>query len=389
MVNAERLAETFRFLAATGSVSRQEGALAADLRRRLEVLGAEIRVDDTAAKTGSDTGNLIAYLKGARHVPTLLLNAHMDTVQPGEGISVRFEDGVFTSDGKTILGADDKSAIAVILEALNVLKEKDIPHGPVEIVLTTCEEAGLAGARYLDFSRVTAPFGYTLDGSDTEGIIIQAPSANRFEIRVIGKDAHAGAHPEQGINAIHLAAKAMADLAIGRIDQETTCNIGWIEGGTATNVVPALVSLRGEARSHDEAKLQRVTTGILAAFERVIRADREGRSSGELPRLETRVERSYSGTRIPPEHPLVDLAQRAAQRLGRGMRTKISGGGSDANIFFERGIPLGILGTGMRDIHTVREYVRVDDMIRAAELLLEIIQLHSASCQGRDDLRQP
>lgn len=379
MVNAERLGETFRSLASTGSVSRQEGRIAADLRRRFEALGAEVQVDDTAAKTGSDTGNLIARLKGAPHVPALLLNAHLDTVQPGEGIAVKFEDGVFTSDGKTILGADDKSAIAVILETLNVLREKDIPHGPVEIVLTTCEEMGLAGARHLDFSQVTAPFGYTLDGSDTEGIIVQAPSANRFEIRIIGKDAHAGAHPEQGINAIHLAAKAMAELAIGRIDRETTCNIGRIEGGTATNVVPPLVTLHGEARSHDESKLQSVTAGIISAFERVITSEREGRSPDGLPRLETRVERSYSGTRIPAEHPLVSLAQRAAQKLGRGLRTKISGGGSDANIFFERGIPLGILGTGMREIHSVREYVRLADMIRAAELLLEIIQLHPAS----------
>jgi tripeptide aminopeptidase len=376
MVIAERLAETFRSLAATGSVSRREGALAADLRRRLEVLGAEVWVDDSAAKTGSDTGNLFARLRGANYGPALLLNAHMDTVQPGEGVSVQFEDGLFTSDGQTILGADDKSAIAVILEALNVLRERDIPHGPVEIVLTTCEEVGLAGARHLDFSRVTAPFGYTLDGSDTDGIIVQAPSANRFEIRVIGRDAHAGAHPEQGINAIHLAAKAMAELTIGRIDRETTCNIGRIEGGTATNVVPPLVILQGEARSHDETKLESVTSGILAAFERIVAAEREGRSPDGLPRLEARVERSYSATRIPVEHPLVDLAQRAAQGLGRNLRTKISGGGSDANIFFEKGIPLGILGTGMREIHTVREHVRLDDMIRATELLLEIIRLH-------------
>ena len=242
MLSAERLGETFRFLAETSSVSRREGALASELKRRLEILGAETFVDGAAIKTGSDTGNLIARLKGSHEVPPLLLNAHMDTVQPGEGISVLFKDGVFTSDGRTILGADDKSAIAVILEALSVLREDQIPHGPIEIVLTTCEEAGLTGAKNLDFNLFTAPYGYALDGSDTEGIIVQAPSANRFEIRLIGKDAHAGAHPEQGINAIHLAAKAMAGLTIGRIDIETTCNIGWIEGGVATNVVPPLVT---------------------------------------------------------------------------------------------------------------------------------------------------
>jgi tripeptide aminopeptidase len=378
MLSAERLAETFRFLAATSSVSRREGALASELKRRLEILGAETFVDAAAIKTGSDTGNLIARLKGSRVVPPLLLNAHIDTVQPGEGVSVLFKDGVFTSDGTTILGADDKSAIAVILETLSVLREDQIPHGPIEIVLTTCEEVGLAGAKNFDFSLVTAPYGYALDGSDTEGIIVQAPSANRFEIRLIGKDAHAGAHPEQGINAIHLAAKAMAGLTIGRIDIETTCNIGWIEGGVATNVVPPLVTLRGEARSHDEAKLQRVTAGIIEAFEQVVTEHRRLTGLDGLPRLETHVERSYCQTRIPVSHPLVSLAKQAAARRGRSLKIKISGGGSDANIFFEKGIPLGILGTGMREVHTTREFVRLDDMIRAAELLLEIIQLHSA-----------
>jgi tripeptide aminopeptidase len=378
MVNAERLAETFRSLAATGSVSRREAALAGDLRRRLEALGAEVSIDDTAPRTGSDTGNLIARLKGTCAVPALLLNAHMDTVQPGEGVSVRFADGVFTSDGRTILGADDKSSIAVILEALSVIRDKGLAHGPLEIVLTVCEEVGLNGAKHFDVGCLTAPYGYALDASDPEGIIVQAPSANEFEIQVIGKDAHAGAHPEKGINAIHLAAKAMAELTLGRIDQETTCNIGWIEGGLATNIIPPLVSLRGEVRSHDEEKLERVTAGILAAFERVAAAHREGQAMDGLPKVEARVERSYSRTRIPEDHPLVDLAKRAADRLGRGMRTKISGGGSDANVFFEKGIPLGILGTGMHEVHTTREFVALEDMVRATELLLEIIRLQAS-----------
>jgi tripeptide aminopeptidase len=341
------------------------------------MLGAETIFDSSGAATGSDTGNLIARLKGTRRAPALLLSAHMDTVQPGEGITVVLKDGVFTSDGTTILGADDKSAIAVILEALRVLKDDRTPHGPIEVVLTTCEETGLSGARNLDFSLISARYGYALDGTDTEGIIVQSPSANCFEIRLIGKDAHAGAHPEKGINAIHLAAKAMAGLSIGRIDMETTCNIGWIEGGVATNVVPPLVTLKGEARSHDEGKLERLTAGIVAAFDRVVAEHQHLTGQDGLPRLEARVKRTFLRTLIPDDHPVVARARQAAARLGRPMRTKKSGGGSDANIFFEKGIPLGILGTGMREIHTVREYVRLDDMVRAAELLLEIIHLHA------------
>jgi tripeptide aminopeptidase len=382
MLKEERLAETFRSLVAISSVSRCEGALALHLKDRFDQLGAETVFDGSAAFTGSDTGNLIARFAGTRNAPALLLSAHMDTVQPGEGIKALFKDGVFTSDGTTILGADDKSAIAVILEALSVLEEDRIAHGPIEVALTTCEETGLAGARNLDLKLITASYGYALDGSDTEGVIVQAPSANRFEIRLIGRDAHAGAHPEKGINAIHLAAKAMAGLTIGRIDRETTCNIGWIEGGIATNVVPPLVSLRGEARSHDEAKLERVTAGIVAAFERTVLEQRAREGADGLPRLEAQVRRSYSRTCIPEDHAVVTLARSAAAKLGRTIRAKISGGGSDANIFFEKGIPLGILGTGMREIHTVREYVRLEDMVRAAELVIEIIRQHSDCCKS-------
>jgi tripeptide aminopeptidase len=374
MLNPERLAETFRSLAMISSVSGREGAIALEIKRRFQRLGAETLFDSSADATGSETGNLVARLIGSREGPALVLNAHMDTVQPGEGIAVVFGDGMFTSDGRTILGADDKSAIAIILEALNVLKEDRIPHPPLEVVLTTCEETGLKGAKNFDFSLITAPYGYALDGSDTEGIVIQAPSANRFEIRLIGKDAHAGAHPEKGINAIHLAAKAMSELSIGRIDIETTCNIGWIEGGIATNVVPPLVTLRGEVRSHDPAKLKSVTDGIIAAFERVVAQHPKTGELDGLPKLEARLERSYSQTHIPEDHALVLRAKRAAASLGRCLKTKISGGGSDANIFFEKGIPLGILGTGMREVHTTREFVRLDDMVRATELLLEIIQ---------------
>jgi tripeptide aminopeptidase len=377
MPSPERLKETFRSLAALASVSRREGALAADLRRRLDALGAETFIDSAGSKIGSETGNLIARLRGNGTAAPLLLNAHLDTVQPGEGITVRFNDGVFTSDGTTILGADDKSAIAVLLEVLNVLQERGLPYGPLEMVFTVCEEVGLAGAKNLDFSLLSARYGYTLDGSDTEGIILQTPSANRFEIRIIGKDAHAGAHPERGINAIHLAAKAMAELTLGRLDTETTCNIGWIKGGHAVNIVPPLVILGGEVRSHDEAKLKQATACIIEAFERVVGGYSVLQAENDLPRVETFVDRSYARTCIPEDHPLVILAMQAAAKLGRSMKPKVSGGGSDANIFFEHGIPLGVLGTGMREVHSVREFVRLEDMIRAVELLVEIIRLQA------------
>ncbi len=376
MINRERLIDTFRFLVGIDSVSRQEGDIAEELKKILESMGAETVFDGAGKMTGSNTGNLIAKFKGNKKVPPLLLNAHMDTVEPGRGVVPVLRDGIFTSDGTTILGADDKSAIAVLLEVMMVLKEKKMACGPIEIVFTICEEIGLMGAKHLDMSLITAKYGYALDSTDTEGIITRAPSANKLEFKVHGRDAHAGAAPEKGINAIHLASKAIAGLELGRIDRETTCNIGIINGGIATNIIPNLVIVKGEVRSHDDEKLKRVTNDIISSFENTIE-NYGNKSSDGLPRVDIIVEDDFSRTNIPEDHPVVVLAQKAASNLGRKMTTKTTGGGADANVFFAKGIIAGVIGTGMRDMHTVRESVKVDDMVKSGELLLEIIRLHT------------
>lgn len=381
MVNKDRLAETFKFLAEIDSISKEEGTISREIKKILESMGAETWVDGAGDKIGGDTGNLIARFKGSRQAPPLLLNAHMDTVEPGRGVTAILSDDVFTSDGTTILGADDKSAIAILLEALKIIQENDLTHGPLELVFTVCEEIGLMGAKHLDLDLISAKFGYSLDATDTEGIVTRAPSANHLEFKVHGKDAHAGAAPEKGINAISLASKAIARLELGRIDHETTCNIGVIEGGTATNIVPNRVTVKGEVRSHDEEKLNKITNAMVSSFKGVVDNYKGMTSDHGLPGLETKIQKDFSRTYIPEDHPVVKLACRAADNLGRKMVTKTSGGGADANIFFEKGIMTGVLGTGMRDMHTVRESVGLDDMVRATELLLEIIKLHA---RGRD-----
>jgi len=377
MINRERLAETFKSLVETDSISKEEGVFAGKIEKILAAMGAETFVDNAGELIGGNTGNLIAKFKGNTPAPTLLLNAHMDTVEPGRGVAAMLENGTFTSDGTTILGADDKSAIAILLETLNVLHENDLPYGPLEIVLTVCEEIGLLGAKHLDLSLVTATYGFALDATDTEGIVTRAPSANHLEFIIHGKDAHAGAAPEKGINAIFLASKAIAGLKLGRIDQETTCNIGIIEGGLATNIVPNLVTVKGEVRSHDEEKLHKITNEIVSSFKEVVENFEEARPEEGLPRIEVNIKKDFSRTYIPDDHPVVTLASKAAENLGRKLASKTSGGGADANIFFEKGIFTGVLGTGMREMHTVRESVKLDDMVRTAELLLEIIRLHS------------
>jgi tripeptide aminopeptidase len=378
MINKDRIAETFRFLVETDSISREEGRICLKIQKILESMGGETILDHAGLAIGSDTDNLIARFKGITPGPPLLLNAHMDTVEPGRGIRPILKDGVFRSDGTTILGADCKSAIAIILEVLRVLQEDNFPHGPLEIVFTVCEEIGLLGAKHLDFSLLNSKYGFALDASDTNGIVTRAPSANHFEFRVYGQDAHAGAAPEKGINAIHLASKAISELKLGRIDSETTCNIGYIRGGRATNIVPDLVTVKGEVRSHNEEQLNLKTQEIKAVFQKTVDEEKSGRDQHDgFPRLECSVSLDFPRTNIPETHKIVTLARQAAQNLGRTMKTKMTGGGSDASIFSAKGIITGVLGTGMRDMHTLRESILLDDMVESARLLLEIIRLQS------------
>lgn len=386
-MNTGRLAKTFSELVAIDSVPREEAAVARYVKARLAELGAQVEEDRAGKAINGDQGNLLAKIPGSLDIPPLLLSAHMDTVEPGRGVVPELVNGVFRSRGETILGADDKSAIAVLLEILTVLKEGDIPHGPLEMLFTVAEEIGLVGAKNLDYGMISACMGYVLDMGDTEGIVLRSPCANRMEFIVHGKDAHAGVAPETGINAISVAASAIARLSPGRVDEETTCNIGVIEGGQATNIVPSLVRVTGEARSHDEHKLARVTQEMVAAFEDAVAEMNETVSAGlGQARVDITVDSDYTKLEVPEDHPVVVLARAAAEKQGKQMKSMVSGGGFDANILFAHGIVCGVLGTGMADIHTTRENIPLEKMADAARLLLDIIKLSTetppvASCE--------
>jgi tripeptide aminopeptidase len=378
IVNSDRLARTFLSLVRVDSISKEEGQLTRILANRLTELGARVHVDGAGRLVGGDTGNLIARIDGNRSVEPMLLSAHMDTVEPGRGVEPVFENGVFSSQGRTILGADDKSAIAVILEVLTCLGERHMTHGPLEIVFSICEEIGLLGAKHLDYDRLSARMGYVVDTRNTGTVVTRAPAANRLTLRLHGKSAHAGSAPDKGINAISLACKAIAQLEMGLIDHETTCNIGLIEGGLATNIVPELVVAQGEVRSHDERKLRQVTDTIVGAFQQVVDAYRNAAVNGR-PRLESDVRRDFDAVAIQADHPVVQLAMQAAADLNFPMETARSGGGSDANVFAGHGITTGVLGTGMENVHTVNETVRLDDLVHSASLLLRIILRHAGA----------
>src|SRR3712207_8208916 len=256
MINQERIKNLLLELVQIDSVSREERDVARRIKAYCEELGAEVFVDDAGEKVGGNTGNVIARFPGT--IPSaepIMMSAHMDTVVPGKGVKPIIEGDIIRTDGSTVLGGDDKSGCAVILETIRCLQEQNIPHAPIDAVFSICEEVGLLGAKNVDMSKIRARYGIVFDSDDPGFLFTKGPSANHFEFKIYGLESHAGVAPEQGISAIKIAAEAIAAMKLGRIDEETTANIGVIEGGKATNIITNFVLLRVEARSHSEEKL--------------------------------------------------------------------------------------------------------------------------------------
>lgn len=358
MINQDRLVSTFLKLVRIDSPSGHEEEIARHLMAELRSLGLTVERDTT--------GNVIARLVGEGQ--PILLSAHIDTVEPGLGVKPVIASGMITSDGTTVLGSDDKSGVAVILEVLRVLVEQGLPHPPLEVVLTVSEEKGLEGAKGLDLTIIRAKEGVVLDhGGEIGTIVVSAPSQDKIRAVVHGKAAHAGVEPEKGINAIVVAAEAIAAMPLGRIDEETTANIGRIQGGTATNIVPNRAEIAGEARSHDESKLEAQVQAMTEALEKS--ADRHGAT------VEIDVERSYSTFKLSEEDGIVQRAMAAARTLGLMPTLVPSGGGSDANVFNAAGMAAINVSTGMDKVHTTEEQIAVADMVKCAEFLLAILGL--------------
>ena len=376
MINQQRLADEFARLAAINSPPLRERAISVYLADRLQSLGGKVFFDDAAEKTGGEVGNLVArFSANGRNCEPLLFSVHMDTVEPDGQVVPKLEDGVFTSAGETILGADDKAGIAEVIEMLEVLREQAIPHGEIEVVVTIAEEIGLVGAKNFDYNLVNSRRGYALDTPEINWMVLKAPGANRMKVEILGREAHAGVAPEQGVSAIQTAGLALANMRLGRIDHETTANFGRIEGGVACNIIPLRVFLEGEARSHDADKLQSQTEHLVACF--VEAADAMAREiDGQLvrPEITVEIQPDYPRMAVDEEAGVVALARRASEAAGHDLKIRIGGGGSDANMFNAHGIEMIILATGMQNVHTVAENVSVADMAHVTELLLEIVK---------------
>lgn len=368
MINQQRLVDEFFELIQVDSETKEEAEIAKVLTEKFTALGVEVTEDDAAEKTGHGAGNLICTLKGTKeNVDPIYFTSHMDTVVPGKGIKPSIRDGYIVSDGKTILGADDKAGLAVILEAVKSLKQNNLEHGTLQFVVPVGEESGLVGSKALDPSMISAKYGYALDSNGQVGnIITAAPTQAKLFVTVKGKTAHAGVAPEKGVSAITLAAKAISKMPLGRIDEETTANIGRFQGGSQTNIVTDHVEIVAEARSLISEKMEKQVQAMKKAFEQT--AEKYGGSA------DVEVKIMYPGYKYGDGDHVVEVAKQAIKQIGREPKLLQSGGGSDANIIAGHGVPTVNLAVGYEDIHTTNEKMPVEELVKTSELVLSIIQ---------------
>jgi tripeptide aminopeptidase len=356
----------FLELAALPSPSGSERGVADVVVGYLRDLGLDVSEDGAGPAIGSDTGNLYARLEPTAPGTPLFFCAHLDTVPLAGRLEPTVDDGVVRNAGGTILGADDKSALAVMLEATRILLAERRPHAGVELVLTPMEEVGLVGAGAFDHTRLHARLGYVYDQAAPIGaVILGAPHQRRIVARFQGRAAHAGMYPEEGRSAIVAASRAIADMQLGRLDDETTASVGLIEGGTAENVVPERCEIRVDVRGHDEARLADVIQGILDACT-------FGATSADCS-VETEVEVRSRGYRFRRDDEPVRLAVAALERCGHTPRLGLTGGGADANVFNERGLQCLNLANGMAEIHTPDEHIAVADLDAMVEVTLALV----------------
>lgn len=370
MINKERVLNEFFELVRVTCRTKAEREIADLLKNRVAGYGWDVEVseDEVGKKIGGNCGNVFFYVKGnVPAAPTVLLSAHLDCVEPCEGVEPVLKDGIISSAGNTILGGDDKAGVVGILEALRIVNEQKLPHGDIQVVFTVAEEGGVNGSKNMEASWLKADFGFALDASGAPGkIVTEAPGQNKIEVVVHGKTAHAGLAPEEGINAIVVAGKALAEIKQGRIDAETTANVGMIKGGVATNIVPDKVEIICEARSRDMAKLEAQTKSMVETFEKVAAANQA--------KAEVTVKKAYGPFVLAADSQVVKTAAKAAEAIGLTSSTEATGGGSDANFFNSYGVPTAVLGVGMSKVHTTDEYIKEDHLYETAEWMLSIIK---------------
>ncbi|MBS1704025.1 MAG: M20/M25/M40 family metallo-hydrolase [Armatimonadetes bacterium] len=369
MINEERLVDLFLNLCKINAPALQERDVIEWTKTYLTEHGLEFVEDEASKAIGGNANNIIVKVPGTLpDAPKIYLSAHFDTVEPTAGIVIEEIDGVFLSTSDTILGADDKGGMAPAIEAVLTLRESGEPHGDIYLLLTVAEEIGLKGAGALKIEDLGLDFGYVLDtGPPVGSYVTRTANHDKLDITVKGKPAHAGKDPENGINAIKVVADAVEGMRIGRIDPETTANLGTIHGGTGANVVCAEVTIKAEARS---TNLQTLDDQIAHMKQRFVDAATKWGAEVEFNYV-----RHYSAYNIDPESMVVQVAQEASRNLGLDPELRTTLGGSDANIFNAKGVPSIVVATGMQKIHTHDEFISRADLVKTAELSLEILRV--------------
>lgn len=377
LIDQSRMLAEFLELVQIRSQGKKERRIIDLLKERLTEMGAaDVYEDECFTRFGGDAGNIFAYFKGnVAGAPVLMLNAHVDTVEPSDGVKPKITDGVITSSGNTILGADDKAGVSSILEAVRTVREKNLPHGNLQVVLTVAEDAGLFGSRFIDQERLRkADFGFSFDGTGKPGsIFYNGTGTNLVDIVIHGRAAHAGYFPERGINAIAIAGKAIAKLKQGRIDEETTTNLGVISGGNAVNVVPDRCEMHGAVRSLDEAKLARETEYMASVFKET--------AAAEGGKCEVTTRTLFSQFKLDVDSLPVWLAQQAWSRVGVKTELLRSSGGSDANFFNAYGVPTLVVPVGNEKAHELDESIDEAVLYNAGDFTVNLIQLAAGSAK--------
>lgn len=367
MVNKERIIDEFCSLVEIDSLSFGERVMGDVLKKVLIELGFAVKEDDAGKYYSGNCGNVYGYLEGTLGGGSILFSAHMDTVGPGiKKKAIVHEDGTITSDGSTILGADDLSGIVSILEAIRTIKERGLPHRSIEVLFTIAEEVYIRGSEVYDFSSIKSKEAYVLDLSGPVGTAaLSAPTLVSFTATVNGKASHAGFAPEQGINAIAIAAQAITKIRQGRIDEETTINIGQIEGGKARNIVSDTCSLKGEVRSLEHEKAVSEAERIKKVLEDTASLHQAG--------IEFTTEYGCLAYHVNENHPVVRRFEKVCTELGYGTEYIATFGGSDNNNFHRHGITGIVLACAMNQVHSCDEYTHIDELIKCSNIVLKLM----------------
>ncbi|MCM3744520.1 M20/M25/M40 family metallo-hydrolase [Sporosarcina luteola] len=367
-INEERLLNSFLELAKINGPSTKERLVADYLENLLPELGFTFEFDDANKNFNGEVGNLIAWKDGTdASIPPLFFSTHMDTVLPTEGLQPVIKDGVIYSDGTTILGADDRAALAAYLEAIRAIIESGAPHGPIELILTVNEQPGLVGATYMDYTKAKSKTGYIFDSSGDVGqIILKGPYSSRIWMEVKGNAAHIALNAEEGNSAFLIAAEGLLNMKLGTIDEETLANIGIMEGGELTSIIPGSITVAGEVRSFSKEKLDQQLQHMQETMQKA--AENNGGS------VQVRIEKKYSGFDIPKDHILTKTVEAAARNIQVQPYLTETLGGADTNVLNENGLTCLTLGLGFQNIHSFRECISIENLINTGRLTAGLIE---------------